>query len=326
MKTILLIIALITMSINQVDHNNKEVNLDKYPSTVISNKEIEMKIYLPDSEKGLYRTTRFDWSGLIGSVKYKGHEYFGYWKKTHDPFFHEDLLGPAEGYINPGLGYEEALPGEEFIRIGVGIIEKANEDEYNWMGSYKILDHGNWSIDKGDDWLTFTHKINSKNGYGYNYQKTIRLKNNGFTIEHKLSNTGIKTIETDQFNHNFFRIDGEPTGPAFSIRFPYPVSTRDDLKGYVEIKDNRLNFIKELNDDFVFMELNGYGKDIKDNCFSVVNHKTGAGVNFSIDKPIEKMVLWAITPTICPESFILISVQPGKEEIWTSDYSFFVEK
>ncbi len=33
--------------------------------------------HLPDAENGMYRATRFDWSGVIGSVKYKGHEYLG---------------------------------------------------------------------------------------------------------------------------------------------------------------------------------------------------------------------------------------------------------
>ena len=101
-----------------------QINLEHYPSTTIANDQVQMKIYLPDTENGLYRATRFDWSGVIGSVKYKEHEYFGYWKETHDPTVHEDLTGPVEGYLEPGLGYQEATPGMGFIRIGVGIIKK----------------------------------------------------------------------------------------------------------------------------------------------------------------------------------------------------------
>jgi len=145
----------------------KEVYFEQFPSTVISNDEVQMKVYLPDPEKGLYRATRFDWSGVIGSVQYKGHEYFGYWKEIHDPMFHEDLTGPVEGYIEPGLGYTDAEPGEGFIRIGVGIIEKADEPAYNWMETYRILDHGKWTIDNGRDWITFTHELESDFGYGY---------------------------------------------------------------------------------------------------------------------------------------------------------------
>src|SRR5210317_1311194 len=105
MKSELSHLVIIVLSVSMLNCNTTMENFDQFPHTVISNSEVEMKVYLPDSEKGLYRATRFDWSGVIGSVQYKGHEYFGYWKDTHDPLFHEDLPGPVEGYIKPGLGY-----------------------------------------------------------------------------------------------------------------------------------------------------------------------------------------------------------------------------
>jgi len=298
----------------------------QYPSTVISNDEVTMKIYLPDEEKGLYRATRFDWSGVIGSVQYKGHEYFGYWKDTHDPMVHEDLTGPVEGWIEPGLGYAHAKPGERFIRIGVGQIEKEDEDEYKWMKTYKILDHGKWSTEQGKDWIKFTHEVNSDFGFGYLYTKTIKLKGPGFVIEHKLQNTGEKTIETDQFNHNFFIIDGKKSGPEVNINFPYAISTDADLKGYMEIKGNDLYFIKDIpKGDHVFMELSGYSENASDHKVTVVNKDSGAGVTFTVDKPLYKMVFWACHTTLSPENFIWITVEPGEEENWVSEYSLFVE-
>ena len=303
-----------------------DLNFDQYPSLAISNEEVEMKIYLPDAEKGLYRATRFDWSGVIGSVKYKGHEYFGYWKDTHDPLFHEDLTGPVEGYIKPGLGYEEAEPGGKYVRIGVGLIEKPDETAYSFRNYYELLDHGKWAVDHGADWISFRHELNTDIGYSYIYQKLIKLKNNGFTIEHKLLNTGEKVIETDQFNHNFFMIDGEPSGTAFSISFPYPISTEDDPEGFAELKGNELNFLKDLEgDDSFFLLLHGYGEEVSDHQVRVQNHKSGAGVTFSIDKPLYRMAFWACRTTLSPENFIWLSAEPGEEEAWTSEYTLFVK-
>ena len=324
MKILAIQLTIIIMSTLLGGCDSKEVDLDKYPSTVISNDMVQMKVYLPDAEKGLYRATRFDWSGVIGSVQYKGHEYFGYWKDTHDPVFHEDLTGPVEGFIKPGLGYAEAEPGEGFIRIGVGIIEKADEAEYNWMKTYRILDHGKWSIDQGKEWIRFTHEIRSSFGYGYIYEKTIKLKNNGFSIEHYLKNTGVKAIETDQFNHNFFMIDGEKSGPAFTVSFPYAVSTEDDMKGLLEIKDSDLHFLQALEDNSIFIALGGYSSEASDHQVTVVNSKSGAGVTFGVDKPLSRMVFWACENTLSPENSIWISVEPGQEERWTSDYKLFV--
>lgn len=324
MKSIVLHLTIVGLYLSVMNCSIKKLDFVQYPSTVISNNEVTMKIYLPDPEKGLYRATRFDWSGVIGSVQYKGHEYFGYWKETHDPLIHEDLTGPIEGFIDPGLGYSEAEPGGMFIRIGVGILEREDEPEYNWTKTYKILDHGVWKIDQGKDWLSFTHEIESDIGYGYIYEKVIKLKSNGFSIEHKLQNTGNKAIATDQFNHNFFMIDHEQSGPSFSVSFPYAISSNADLKGYLEIKDNTLNFIKRIDNNSVYLQLSGYTEEVEDHQVTVVNHKSGAGVSFTVDKPLSRMAFWACETTLCPENFIEISVEPGEEESWTSEYTLFV--
>ena len=284
-----------------------------------------MRVYLPDPEKGLYRAARFDWSGVIGSVKYKGHEYFGYWKDTQDPFFHEDLPGPVEGFIEPGLGYADAKPGEKFIRIGVGIIDKPEEINFNFRKSYKIVDHGKWTIDSGESWIRFTHEIDSEFGYAYKYIKAIELKSNGFIITHTLQNFGEKPIETDQFNHNFFMIDGEISGPAFRISFPYSISTEDNLKGLMGIEDKDLYFIKEVKDTNLFLGLTGYSSMVADHQVTVVNYKSGAGVTFTVDKPLHRMAFWACETTLCPENSIWISVESGKEMEWISDYTLFID-
>jgi len=138
-KNIVMQLSLVAMALSMGSCTFNDMNLDQYPAQTISNDEVEMKIYLPDTENGLYRATRFDWSGVIGSVKYKDHEYFGYWKDTQDPLFHEDLTGPVEGYLKPGLGYEEAEPGGKYVRIGVGVIEKPDEEAYSFRNSYKLL-------------------------------------------------------------------------------------------------------------------------------------------------------------------------------------------
>jgi hypothetical protein len=50
-----------------------------HPSRQIANGEITATIYLPDEKSGFCTATRFDWSGAIGSLEYKGHEHYGTW-------------------------------------------------------------------------------------------------------------------------------------------------------------------------------------------------------------------------------------------------------
>lgn len=46
-----------------------------YPKLQLDNGEIRVSIFLPDAERGYYRGTRFDWSGIIERVEYDGHRF-----------------------------------------------------------------------------------------------------------------------------------------------------------------------------------------------------------------------------------------------------------
>ena len=41
------------------------------------------------------------------------------------------------------------------------------------------------------------------------------------------------------------------------------------------------------------------------------------------DKPIKKIVYWSITTTLCPEAYIDVSADPGKETKWKYTYTFY---
>ena len=93
-----------------------------HPSTVIAKDGLQLTIYLPDAQKGFYRSVRFDWSGMIAKAEYNGHTYFGPWRTPHDPEIYENGIGPAEEFgleEDPPL-FADAAEGETFVKIGVG--------------------------------------------------------------------------------------------------------------------------------------------------------------------------------------------------------------
>src|SRR5206468_262615 len=120
---------------------------DKFPQTTLTKCDLKLTIYLPDAQKGYYRGTRFDWSGLVGQATYKGHTFFGPWKATHDPTNAEDADAIAEEFgINEPPSYAETKAGEPFIKIGVGVLEKPDDKPYSFMHPYKIITPGMWEI------------------------------------------------------------------------------------------------------------------------------------------------------------------------------------
>ena len=102
--------------------------LMNFPQTEISNGLIQAKIYLPDAKQGYYQGTRFDWSGNMPSLKYAGHEYFGQWFTTYSPEIHDVIMGPVEEFT--ALDYADTKPGDNFVKIGVGVLTKPDEKPY----------------------------------------------------------------------------------------------------------------------------------------------------------------------------------------------------
>jgi hypothetical protein len=299
---------------------------DEYPSVDLSNGLIKMKLFLPDPEKGYYRGTRFDWSGVMPKLEYKGHNYFDEWKTTHDPGIHDDIVGPVEEFRSKGsaLGYDDAKPGETFVKIGIGLLEKIEEPRYRFAHSYKILDTGTWKVENGDDWIIFQHDFSDESGWGYLYTKRIGLSKDepSFIIEHSLKNIGSKHIETHQYNHNFFVIDGTPIGKAYVLRFPFEVKATRDLRGIMEARGNELIFVQDLEEGSLFTELEGFGDSADDHEIVIENTKTGAGVKITGDRPISLFNFWTIKTTVCPEPYIELNIAPGEEEEWETEYLF----
>jgi len=299
-----------------------------YPEAAISNGQIRAKLMLPDPENGSYRGTRFDWSGIISSLEYQGHEYFGQWYERHDPKIHDAITGPVEEFRtnNAGLGYDEARPGGTFIRIGVGVVRKPDEPAYRLFATYDIVDPGKRTLRSGPDWIEFVHELSSADGYGYVYRKTIRLTKGKpeLVIEHSLKNTGRKAIETAQYNHNFFVIDREVVGPDIAVRFPFAPKIPREFQNGGEVAGQEIKYTRELQKgESVASDVTGFGSSSKDYDIRIENRKTGAGVRISGDQPLSKVYFWSIRSVACPEPYIDLRVEPAKESKWRVAYDFY---
>ena len=304
----------------------------EFPQAEIKNNSITAKLLLPDAERGYYRATRFDWSGVIASLKWNGHEYFGQWFPKYDPKINDAIMGPVEEFLkgDSSVGYDEAKVGEEFIRIGVGAVRKPEEKAYQRFRTYDITDSGKWTVRNGQAWIEFTQDLPEHNGYAYRYTKRVALAKNKpqMTISHTLKNTGKKAIQTEQYNHNFFMLDGEPTGPDATVTFPFELKPdRQIPTELAEVTGGTIKYKKELQArQTVFSEFKGFSDKASDYDVQIENSKTGAAVRIQGDRPLSKLVFWSIRPTLCPEPYISLDVAPGRETKWTYTYTFYEAK
>lgn len=301
------------------------ISLAQIPQADISNGIIKAKFYLPDAENGYYRSTRFDWSGNMPVLEYNGHSYFGQWFSKYSPEIHDVIMGPVEELI--ALDYAETKPGDNFVKIGVGVLNKPDDKPYTFSRLYTVVNAGKWSVKKKSDNIVFKHDLKDK-VYSYKYEKTVSLTKGKpeLVLHHILKNTGTKTIETSVYDHNFFVIDNQPIGPDFIIKFPFNLSgTGQGVGVLAELKENTIQFLRIVNDgETVFCgDIKGYGPDAKDYDIRIENRKTGAGVRITCDQPFQKLNYWNCATTLCPEPYIKIKAEPGKSVEWTIKYEFY---
>jgi len=301
----------------------------EFPQADISNGIIHARFYLPDTGKGYYRGTRFDWSGNMPDLEYKGHTYCAQWFDNYNPITHDAIMGPVESFAP--LGYEEARPGGHFVQVGVGILSKPQDEKYSAFKYYPILNAGTWKVKTKPAGIEFMHSLQDSL-YSYEYKKTETLIKGKPILEitHSLENKGQRTIETNVYNHNLFVMDKQPTGPGFVVIFPFsPTPEAEGQRGFgstdiATIKDKQIVFNREPGKkESVYSIMQGYGNNLKDYDIKIENHQTGAAVRITSDQPLSKLVFWGSSRIFSPEPYIQISIHPGETFKWKITYEFY---
>lgn len=301
----------------------------EWPEATLSNGVIQTELYLPDQQKGYYQGTRFDWAGAFKNLTYKGHSYVEQWFPQYDPKLHDAINGPAEEFTP--LNYTEAKAGDTFVKIGVGVLRKPDDKSYAFSRYYDVVDYGKRSVRQFKDRIEFTHELSDPAGYGYIYRKTVKLTKGKpeLVLEHRLKNTGKLPFETSTYNHNFFIIDSQPTGPTVNVQFPFDVKAEG--KGFgstILTQGNQLVYARNLEtkEQVYSAGLQGFSPTAADYNIRIENMKTGAGVHITSDQPMEKLVYWACSTTSCPEPYVHLKAAPGQEVSWKIAYEFYEKK
>ncbi len=308
--------------------------LAEYPHVTLSNGILRVPVFLPDGEHGFYRSTRFDWSGIVAQVVYKGHTYFMKRKnqRPHNPEHYGHAMGLAEefdigGNVPVPQRFEEAKPGETFMKIAVGNLEKTDgEKPYHFSAPYRLVDPGEWKTRRGKTWVEFVHTLRDDHGFGYIYSKRIELTPDEpeLIISHSLENTGKRTLETTQYCHNYFIIDAELIGKGYRMDLPFPARAQADLSPEATIEGGSLILNRDLEKS-LFSTIEGYSETPAHNRAVIRNTRTGAGVDIGGDFPLAAFNFFAEPYSFCPELFIRIEAKPGETRKWTRTYRFFTD-
>lgn len=306
-----------------------------HPKTSIHQGQTTAVLFLPDSKSGYYRASRFDWAGVVPCLNFRGHTIFSEWFPTYDPLLNDAIAGPVEEFRSDdgALGYSQAQPGQPFVKIGVGVLRRIDASPYQFGVTYPLLDSGRWSTTSTPDSVTFTQDLRSPTGVAYRYVKVLRLEADGTTLvlEHALTNLGSRSIVTDVYDHDFYTLDRQRTGPGMRVHFAFPPNPIPPPVGKPDGPLEPAAVIE--NSDLVYKQLlqphqtvdsyfAGYSTFARDYDITVANTTSGLSVRQTADRPISRLYLWSIPTTIAPEAYIHLDIAPNATDHWTIRYTF----
>lgn len=260
--------------------------------------EIETPLHAWSSEYG----PRFDTTGAVVSVKIDGQEFLAGGGLV-------DEFNPRE---IPPPGYEDAEPGQPFLKVGVGLLRRIHERRYIFRGPYPVLEWARVRRDSSDgdrERLVLSQRIHTDLGWAYDYEKTYVVDATARTlvIHYRLKNTGEKPLTIEQYNHNWFRLGDEPTGPHHRLDAPF-------------VLEEGLAFAEPQIEPTYRMAPQQVPAGR--NQATLRNTTNGQWVEFSGDFAVNRFALFADPGSYSPEVFGHWEIAPGEEAAWHRTYRF----
>ncbi len=244
------------------------------------------------------------------------------------------------------------------LKIGVGLL-RSDGEPYDRFKLYEVLDPGHLTVKIGsadaEPSSIFFRQV--LDGY-YDYEKLVEIPAEGrLRISHRLTNRSTLLFDTYVYCHNFFILDGAPTGRATRFTFPFqPVGDWRAPYDSVRLSDRGIVFDRDLAPaETVFMgnlrpdpphlllpdsaagrtnpALNAPPTDTRRSSthtgpeeagyrFTLQNLDNNLRVEAECDRAMDYAVFWSNADVSCLEPYIPLHLAPEQTARWTLNYRF----
>jgi hypothetical protein len=238
-------------------------------------------------------------------------------------------------------GYNEGSNGSAFIKIGVGIL-KRNSSAYNFSSSYQVEELAQTTTTWEPGRVRFVQTLSgTANGYSYQLEEDVIVKNDRILMHYVLTNTGTKTFTTEQYLHNFLTFNQRNVGPDYRVYFPYQMTTSPQLREWeppvlmmvgrgLKFADNNppmvglenmilyTKTISSVPKTWVYKPDDYLGPD------TIAIEQSAVGQRVIIDSSLRSAYIgvWTTSYQVSPEQFLIVTLAPGEHAKFTRTYRF----
>jgi len=281
---------------------------------VIKNKRLEVEIHRPGS---VYRNSRFDWSSFVTQVTLDGvHTFCG----AENASGKDGGLGLCCEFGHAAaLGYDEAVPGELFVKPGVGALTRPDWNPYNFLSPYSVNPFDVTENVSADE-VSFSFAPRPCNGYALGLTRRLSIALNHLDMHVTLHNCGDKAVVTDEYCHNFIRIDGHNTGPELVLTTAFDF-VHPNVNGILNTQGNVTRCTRVPRAPFYAPSPSTPNLP---GVYWVLKHEpSGVGLAESGSFGLSRFALWGHAHVVSPEAFNAVILEPGQSQRWHRRFTFF---
>lgn len=284
---------------------------------VLKNDTLEVVIAHPES---MNMWSRYDRLGQIKQITLNGnHTFCG--REDENPLAGSRGFGLSGVFCSQdNFGYDETPVGSYFSNPGIGLRKKENNKPYSAEFFYETIPY-DYSVAEETYKVEFKMTSAPKIGMQLEEIKNIWVDGNSLYIKNTLINTGDKTFNLEEYNHNFLMLDDVRIDDSYSVRFNYPVAVNVNW-GELETFENIMRVkALDLNKQSVLAFTHGH-EEINPHCFTLHSNKTGTEVTVEDAFKVKRTLCWIAPTCFCLETVKNITLCPGGKEEWVRKYTF----
>ncbi len=282
-------------------------------TVTLRNERLRAVVAVPDSIRGPGRGYRYEQAGELMSVVCDGHSYVFDAANERDSFDSLQPLAASEEFAPP-IAWDDAIPGEPFVKVGVGLFERPFQTEDDSNCPYWLIHRFPWKTRHGVNWVEFTQVVDGPRRWAYLYTKRIVLvpHTSEIKIEHYFVNIGRQPITTEQCCHMQVQLDAIKQG--YSIKLPFNVKFSGNRPANLGLAGGTLGFPAA---PVAYAPLTGYSEQSSDNAAVISSIGTTARVIIGGDFPLSMAAVHSSGTGVCYDQVANVDVKPGEDAKWT---------
>lgn len=292
----------------------------------MSRQLINEKLQVDIAAIDYYPGQRFDHTGFITQVTLLegGHRFCA----PESPIPGEGTGGEGLcnefGLVQP-IGYDDAAVGEKFPKLGVGNLTRMDDKPYVAFTPYDVDLYPVHIVQEAPDRIVYIVEPKENRGYALRLTKTISLDGASLKVAYQLDNVGEKPVQTEEYIHNFVRINDERIGPGYALTFAAPLTLLNPLPEQIDdliVEGDTIRW-RKVPDKVYYTKLAALPEGQHPYSWELRHEPSRIAMRESNDFPVAAMALWGTATVVSPEIFIAVSLQPGETMNWTRCYDFY---